>query len=373
MGVFKRGGIWWYEFRFAGQRIRESSKSRAKSVADAAERKRHRELEEGYLGIAKRQAPRLFSVAAAEWLKLKEPRLSPRSFNIEQTNLRHLADMFDRLLVTDIKPEHISKYQRMRIAEGAAPKTVNLEVATVRAILRRNKVWESIRQDVSMLPTRDDFGRAITRKEEETLLAECAKSRSRALYPAVVVALHTGLRYSDVRLLTWDRVHLGNEPKVQVGKSKTAYSTGRTVPLTLKAAEVIRMWAAQFPKRNPNHFVFPAERYGASGDIFKACAYETDPSKPIGSFKKGWQAAQARAGVKCRFHDLRHTACTRMLEAGVSLPVIAAILGWSPATTVRMSKRYGHIGLDAMRRAVDEIVKHDLDSASSSLGSRSVN
>jgi integrase-like protein len=59
--------------------------------------------------------------------------------------------------------------------------------------------------------------------------------------------------------------------------------------------------------------------------------------------------------VQCRFHDLRHTGCTRMLEAGVSFPVLAVLMGWSPATTVRMAKRYGHIGQAALRTAVEFI------------------
>jgi hypothetical protein len=41
-----------------------------------------------------------------------------------------------------------------------------------------------------------------------------------------------------------------------------------------------------------------------------------------------------------------------MLEGGVPLSVVASILGWSPATTARMAKRYGHIGQVAQRRAV---------------------
>ena len=47
MGLFQRGEIWWYEFWFAGRRIRESSKSESKTLARAAEKKRRRELEEG--------------------------------------------------------------------------------------------------------------------------------------------------------------------------------------------------------------------------------------------------------------------------------------------------------------------------------------
>jgi succinyl-CoA synthetase alpha subunit len=44
-----------------------------------------------------------------------------------------------------------------------------------------------------------------------------------------------------------------------------------------------------------------------------------------------------------------------MLEAGVAFPVVAMVMGWSAATTVRMAKRYGHIGHKALRNAVDAI------------------
>ena len=43
----------------------------------------------------------------------------------------------------------------------------------------------------------------------------------------------------------------------------------------------------------------------------------------------------------------------RMLEAGVPFSVVATIMGWSASTTVRMAKRYGHIGRNAQRLAVD--------------------
>jgi len=46
MSVYKRGDVWWYKFRFAGQVIRESSKSKSRTVARAAELARRRELEQ---------------------------------------------------------------------------------------------------------------------------------------------------------------------------------------------------------------------------------------------------------------------------------------------------------------------------------------
>jgi hypothetical protein len=57
--------------------------------------------------------------------------------------------------------------------------------------------------------------------------------------------------------------------------------------------------------------------------------------------------------LKCRFQDLRHTAVTRLLEAGIPYPVVASVMGWSAATAIRMAKRYGHIGSQALREAAD--------------------
>jgi integrase len=234
---------------------------------------------------------------------------------------------------------------------------VNLEVGTIRAILRRNRLWANLQPDVKMLPTRDDVGQAITPEEEDRLLGECGKSRSRSLYPAVVLALSMGMRYSEIRLLTWKQVDLGNRC-LFVGASKTEYGAGRPIPMNERASLVMGMWAENFPGREPEHYVFPAEKYGLAQredqkkGSARACVYSTDPARPIGSWKQAWESARERAGLSCRFHDLRHTACTRMLESGTPLSVVATIMGWSPSTTVRMSRRYGHIGQRAQREAV---------------------
>src|SRR5262249_16194383 len=129
--------------------------------------------------------------------------------------------------------------------------------------------------------------------------------------------------------------------------------TGRIIPLNKRALGTLKLWAQQFPERKPEHYIFPAERYGGSGDVFGASAYATDPTKPMGSLKEGWGAGKGRAGVKCRFHDLRHTAVSRMLDAGVPISKVAKIVGWSAATMVRMAARYGHFALQDLRSAVE--------------------
>ena len=267
------------------------------------------------------------------------------------------------MLLSDISAAEISRYQTRRLAEKASPKTINLEVGTLRAVLRRNRLWAAIQPDIRMLPTRDDVGRAISADEEKKILEACSASRSRSLYPAVTMALSTCMRYSEIRLLQWRQIDFGKRT-VTVGKSKTEAGAGRVLPLNERAYTVLQFWAGRFPERQSEHYVFPSERYGAAGDAFQACAYGTDPSKPINRWKEAWEAAKRRASVECRFHDLRHTGCTRMLEAGVPLSVVATIMGWSAATTVRMAKRYGHIGQAAQRQAVEALCGADFESKS---------
>ncbi|MEP6936336.1 MAG: tyrosine-type recombinase/integrase [Nitrospirota bacterium] len=349
--LYRRGDTWWYKFKFAGRVFRESVKSKSKELARRAELKRRRDLEEGYHGLKKRQAPQTLKTASDEWLEMKRPTFAPKTYLIEKTNLGHMLPVIGHKLLTDIGAADISRYQQHRIKEKASPKTVNLEVGTLRAILRRHRLWANVQPDVRMLAVRDDIGKAMSTKDEKKLLDVCAESRSRSLLPAVMIALNTGMRYSELRLLRWLQVDL-QKRTVRVGKSKTEAGTGRTIPLNDRANKLLQFWADRFPKRKPEHFVFPSERYGAGGDKFEPCVYDTDPTSPINSWKEAWESAKENAGVAVRFHDLRHTCVTRMLEGGAPLSVVAAILGWSAATTVRMAKRYGHIGQVAQRQAV---------------------
>ena len=359
MSIYKRGDTWWFKFKFAGQAIRESAKTKSKTVANLAQRTRRRELEEGFNGISKPQRAQLFNVAAESWLKAKKAHLSPRSVVIEELNLKHLKPLFGGMLICDIRGDNIAAYQAARQRQEAAPKTINLEVGTLRAILRKHRLWANIQPDVQLLRVQDYVGRALTGDEEKALLTECRKSRSRSLYVAVEVALGTCMRYSEIRLLRWNQVDFA-KGDLRVGKSKTQHGDGRVIPLSKRVRTVLEFWAERFPARKSNDFVFPLERYGGKGkyDVFGftgSIAYSTDPTKPVGDWKEGWEAAKKRAGVTCRFHDLRHTGCSRMLEAGVPFSVVSDIMGWSASTAVRMSKRYGHIGNSARRGAVDKL------------------
>jgi integrase len=157
--------------------------------------------------------------------------------------------------------------KQKRLANEASPKTVNLEIGTLRAILKRAGQWARVQPEVTMLTTQDDIGRAITIEEETALLNDCAKSRSRSLVPFVTLAIETGARYGVIRTLQWGSVDFENRC-LKWGKDKTPAGTGRVVPLSQRAVAALSFWATHFPDRKAEHYVFPAERYGAGGDVF---------------------------------------------------------------------------------------------------------
>lgn len=401
----KHGKVWWYDFVFQGQRIRESAETTSKTLAKRIMDKRRRELEEGAAGLRKRQPPRLFSVAADAWLEIKkaDADLSPKTIIIEQTNLKHLKPVLGRLLVSDIAAGDIANYKTLRLDQGASRKTVNLELSTLRSILGP-RAWTNLREETKAAGSKivftvrqgdEETGRALSAEEESALLLECGRSRSRILLSFVVLALTTGARYNVIRTLRWRSIDFAGRC-LRFGKDKTKAGTGRVVPLSRRALDTLKLWAHQFPNRRQEHYVFPSEKCGGAGQkdslgfTAGATVYDSDPTTPVGDIKEAWEAARKRtrrhcpqcktgilaetpnpekgyACIECRFetaelptglagvrfHDLRHTAVSRMIAARIPLPLIARLVGWSPSTMAKMAARYGYWGTEELRGAVE--------------------
>ncbi len=256
------------------------------------------------------------------------------------------------MLLSDITATHIAEYQVLRNAAGASGRTINMEIGTLRAMLRKEKLWANLQPDVEMLRARSDIGRALSRDEEKKLLDACRASRSRSLYPAVLLSIHSGLRNQELRLLTWKQVDL-LERNVTVGKSKTAGGEGRTVPMSDTAWRAMTAWRSEWPNAQDEHFVFPSEKYGfVGGDGPQKGTlqpYKLRIDTPMGSWKVAWQSAKEATGVQCRWHDLRHTFVSRIAEGQVSDATIMALAGH---LSVKMKEKYSHTRTEAKRQAV---------------------
>ena len=136
---------------------------------------------------------------------MKRTTLAASSLGIFESDFRlHMLPALQGRLLLDIDADTIASYQRHRLADGASPKSINLEVGTLRGLLRHHNLWtEALRRDVRPLKIRDDHGISLTVDKERRLTAACRASRFPSLLPAFVVAMQTGLRYSELRLLRW--------------------------------------------------------------------------------------------------------------------------------------------------------------------------
>lgn len=352
MSIFQRGSTYWYEFVFNGQRIRESTGSASYTLAVKAERKRHSDLEHSANGVQRRKRPVLFPVAAREWMEESRARWSEANISIHTYNIKHLSESFGRLLLADITPALIGKYQRKRQQQGASNRLINMEVGTLRMIMKKYKLWTAIADEVKMLPERRDIGKALSADEEKRLLDACRKSPQPSLYTAVVIYCNTGLRSAELRRARWHQVDfLGGW--FQVGAAKTEGSAGRLVPLNQGALAALQEWRLRWPNAKPEDYIFPTEKlvYKGKGTVERKAmtAYGTDPDTPLGSWKRAWTSAKKAAGVECRIHDLRHHFISRLAQTQTPDATIQSISGH---LSRRMLEHYSHVRLEAKRAAV---------------------
>ena len=357
MSVFKRGGVYWFEFVFNGSRIRESAKTGSKTIARDAERQRRRELELGINGLTKPDRP-LFPIAAREWFATKSA-LSSLGARYYRQYITKLSRYFGNTLISDIATEDVAELQRRRKAEGLSGRQINAEIGTLRTILRYYGRWAYISGRVTMLPQRSDVGRALGREEEGRVLEAIGQSRSPALYPFFVLSLDSGLRPSETRSLRHSNLRLTwrngaiEQGEIIVGRTKTEAGTGRIVPLTRRACAALTIWLSRLTDADgPDTYVFPFHRVAIAGNDRVPHIYGVESDRPMSpsSYKTAFETARKKAGLCFRFYDARHTFVTRLAEnPTVSEETIRQLAGH---VSPRMLSHYAHIRAQARRAAI---------------------
>jgi integrase len=363
MALFKRGKIWWYEFLFARRRVRESAKTTSKTVARLAEQKRRRQLEDGFNGVEDNREERIRSIKELGRAYLDDYRLRHKSIVFAEYAVGNVIRHLSALMAVDVTEQTVTAYQTTRLKEGAAPKTINEEVGfllrllgeagdVIRTRLRRRKALK--------LAVRSGLGKAYTPEEKAGMLAAAKAARSRAIHPALMLALNTGERDAEIRGLQWERVDLA-KAIVTVGDSKTEAGEGRTIPMNSALLEAMVEYAKWYTKRfgtiQPEWYVFPFGK-----------PQPKDPTRPMVTLKTSWNNVRKKAGVTGRWHDNRHTLITDLAESGAGDETIRDIAGH---VSKQMLKHYSHIRMEAKRKALEAIVTkpHPQKSEDANLGS----
>lgn len=176
--------------------------------------------------------------------------------------------------------------------------------------------------------------RYLSDDERKALLTACKASTDPNIYCAVMLALATGARYSNIRNLTWADVDM---EKWRLRFKHTKNDQPRYVPVVGPAQRVLQ---EQFD-RDPTK----------AGWIFKGArdAVPADINRP-------WRIVRRIAGLvgdkHCRFHDIRHTTASYLTMNGASLAEVAEALG---QRTLVMAKRYSHQSGEHVRATLERI------------------
>jgi Phage integrase, N-terminal SAM-like domain len=162
MALYKRGKTWWADFSVNGQRYRASLDTSDWREAQGKQKELISQASQGKLAPLSQQFARLgFSEAADHFLADRLTHLAPRSIQTEKERLKPLKAYFGAMHLMRISPELIQQYVAQRKALDVSNKTVNLEVAIVRGILKRARRWHLISDQVRPLPVRPS-GRSCT-------------------------------------------------------------------------------------------------------------------------------------------------------------------------------------------------------------------
>lgn len=246
--------------------------------------------------------------------------------------------------VSRLRREEINRWVTQRTTDGASGATVNRDLCLASAIFR----WAIDRGICDANPLRTVARLSERGRKRETYLtaAEAQKLLAAApdeVRPLLLCALATGMRRGEILSLNWSHVDL-KERVLNVQPENEKTGRGRAVPMTQEMHEVLKQLAKQRVRRIDGQepvFVMPdGERWDESSlrqEFLRIRAASKLPD-------------EKRAAL--RFHDLRHTAASLMVTAGVPLYSVGKVLGH---TTPQTTARYAHLAPEAERAAIDKL------------------
>jgi integrase len=192
-----------------------------------------------------------------------------------------------------------------------------------------------IRQDADSDLRREPFARRSRRlaPDEEQLLLHASSPHLQRL---ILAALETGCRRGELLSLQWREVSLERRT-IRLLASKTKSKKDRELPISDRLFALLQMG-----------------RHDPAGQVVgpDAFVFGNELGEPSTTFKTAWYAATRRASIKnLRFHDLRHEAGSRFLEAGWPLSHVRQMLGHANIATTDTYLNASLKGLqDSMRR-----------------------
>ena len=323
MGIYKKHGNYYIDYYADGRRKREMIGPNRKLAVQVLA-KRRTEIAEGRFLDVKKSSRCTFEDAAEKYFEWS--RANKRSWERDQRALKVLSKSFggkrlDAIAVLDVESFKTSRRSQV------GPASVNRELACLKAMFNKAIRWDLAAVNpvckVSFFRENNERLRYLTH-EEFTRLYEASNA---VLRPIVVIAVNTGMRKGELLNLRWQDVKFLSK-LIYVRDSKSG--EGRQIPMN----DSVLVTLSALPQRG--EYVFT----------------HTDGRK-VTSFRTAFERARRVAEIEdFRFHDLRHTFASHLVQSGVDLYTVKELLGHK---TLRMTMRYAHLSPQWKAREVDRL------------------
>lgn len=243
-----------------------------------------------------------------------------------------LVDFFGDVAIDDLVPFTIERYKAKRVKDGAAPATVNRELAFLKHFFKVatssgqcDRLVAAALREVPRLKEPPGRVRYLS-EDERTKLLDALANNTRVANVAIT-ALLTGTRQGELLGLRVEAVDLEHRELVLM---KTKTNRVRRVPIHADLVPLLE----RLIKASKSGFVFESRRLTRFSG---------------GGFRASWRRLIREVVTDFRFHDCRHDAATALRRAGVGLDVVQRVLGHA---NISMTTRYAHVGDDAAHAAI---------------------
>jgi integrase len=324
VSLYRRGRTYWSYIWIDGIRHSKSTGTSNRRQAEAIEQQFKEELNRRRHQIHEPTPEMTFGALAARFLADG----SPLPYHLDR--LRVLLPYFADHSIGRITKALVRDYRNQRHREKQLSETtLNRDIEVLRHLLYW-AVDEGILginplARIRMVRERRKPRPIMNVAEEEKVIASAAPH----LRPIIIMGLDTGMRRGELLSQRSEHIDLYRR-LLSVTHSKTPEGEAREIPLTGRLVELLS----------------GAEKSDGLVLTFKG--------RPLHRIKTAWKAAIRRAGIRAfRFHDLRHTFNTRLMEAGVMPDVRKTLMGHSSGEDVHAT--YTHVELPAKREAIRKL------------------
>ncbi len=334
-------GIYFIDYRVNGRRVRKYV-GRSKHLAELALKDLEVKLIKNELGFETKKdsdLAKLFDEYASYSATHHSPATQKRFKGIVENFKGFIRANLKALKISQLTHKDFSDFQGDRKRQGAAHKTINMEIACLRTIFGLAVKWGYAKSN----PT---DGVVFLKEEVNTApeflsKAQCKKILDAAdpfMYCVLFTLLNTGMRKAELENLEWNDINFESK-KIKI-RYKTDWSpktAERLIPINKELLSLLK----EHKKK--------AAVSGCSW-VFHRDGQKIEPNY----LRKRFMQLTKQCGFPemTRIHSLRHTFASHLVMGGVDLPTVGKLLGHSDIETTMI---YSHLADEHVDKAVEKI------------------